>query len=161
MKAQNTYLLPVPKDKITEIVSGESDKAPAHVIGSEFNPPFGDERKSIDYYCPEGTPIFAAADGEVVWTRKDSSEGGRDKRFASKANGITIRHAHDEYTNYLHLRHEGVLAQEGQRVKKGEVIGHVGMTGWTPAPHLHFSVLKLTGEDPSKDYVTLESNLSS
>jgi murein DD-endopeptidase MepM/ murein hydrolase activator NlpD len=156
MKAQNKYLLPVPKEKITKIVKGESEEAPAHVLGKDFDPPFGDERKAVDYYCEEGTLIYAAQDGEVVWIKSDSNEGGKDRKYASKANGLSIKHLNDEFTNYLHLKYNGVLVTKGQQVKKGDIIGYVGTTGWTPAPHLHFSVLKITGKNPFVDYVTLE-----
>lgn len=158
MKSKNKYFLPVLKNKIVEIVKGESPKAPAHVIGKDFNPPFGDDRRAIDYYCPKGTPVMAASDGKIIWVKNDSHEGGRDKKYIPKANGVAILHKNNEISNYLHLM-PGSIVRNGQSVKKGEIIGYVGMTGWTPAPHLHFSVMRITGKNPFKDYVTLEINL--
>jgi len=142
MKAKNKYLLPVSKDAIKE----PTFKSGAHVDGRKSDPPFGDE----------GTEVFAARDGEVVWMKDDSKEFGMGPKYTRKSNGVTIKHDGGEYTNYLHLRYKGVLVEKGQRVRKGDVIGYVGMSGWTPAPHLHFSVLRVIGPDPFVDYETLE-----
>lgn len=158
MIAKNVYLLPVPKDKITKFVWGESKESPAHIDGRNFNPPFGDERNAVDFYCPKGTPIFAAQDGKVVLVKDDSNEGGRDVKYIAKANQITIRHANEEFSCYLHLK-KGISVKNGQEVRKGDVVGYVGTTGWTPAPHLHFCIFKITGKNPFVDYQTLKFNL--
>ncbi len=155
LKAKNRYLLPVPKESITKIIAGECKEAPAHKDWRDSKPKYGDERRAIDYYCAEGTKIFAAQDGTVVWVKKDSKVGGRDIKYVDKANGLSIKHENDEYTNYLHLKYKGVLVKLGQKVKKGEVIGYVGKTGWTPGPHLHFSVFRIYGKNPNVDYETL------
>lgn len=75
---------------------GESKEAPAHINGE---PAFGDERNAVDFYCAEGTKIYAACDGEVILVKADSKEGGRGPKYASKANSITIKHANGEFTN--------------------------------------------------------------
>jgi len=116
MQAQNTYIIPVPKDAITKMVWGESKESPAHIDGRKLKEPFGDERNAVDFYCPEGTAIYAAQDGKVVWAKDDSNEGGRDSSFARKANGISILHEQGEYTNYLHLQYKGV------NVKKDHIL---------------------------------------
>ena|SRR3989344_692128 len=159
LKAKNKYLLPVPKGSITKIVKGESKESPAHIDGRKNNPPFGDERRSVDFYCSEKTPIFAAQKGVIVWVKDDSNEGGKDPKYINKSNSISILHKNKEFTNYLHLQYKGILVKKDQKVRKGELIGYVGATGWTPAPHLHFSVLKVYGKNPFVDYETLEFNL--
>jgi murein DD-endopeptidase MepM/ murein hydrolase activator NlpD len=159
MKAKNAYILPVPKNAIIKIVAGMSKESPAHIDGRTFNPPFGDERKSVDYYCREGTVIFAAQDGTVVWVKEDSNEGGTDPSYIRKANGVSILHKNGEFTNYLHLKHRSALVKKGQDVKKGQVIGAVGATGWTPAPHLHFCVFRVYGNDPFIDYETMSFDI--
>lgn len=160
MKAKNKYLLPLPKDKIKKIFAGENSRTPGHKDWRKHDPPFGDERRAVDYYCPEGTPIFAAYDGEVVWTKDDSNEGGRDFKYVDKANGISIKHKNQEFTNYVHLKYRGVLVKIGDKVKRGQIIGYVGTTGWTPAPHLHFSVFRINGKNPFVDYETLDFEIN-
>ena len=89
----------------------------------------------------------------MVWVKSDSNEGGRNPKFIPKANGVTIFHKETGgFSNYLHLKYKGVLVKKNQEVKKGEIIGFVGETGWTPAPHLHFVVFKIIGNNFEVDY---------
>ncbi len=80
----------------------------------------------IDYKAPEGTPVYAAGDGKVI------------KATYSKYNGnyVFIQHANSIITKYLHFTKRAV--KKGQRVKQGQVIGYVGVTGLAQAPHLHY-----------------------
>jgi murein DD-endopeptidase MepM/ murein hydrolase activator NlpD len=61
-----------------------------------------------------------------------------------------------ETTWYEHLRHKGVVVNEGEKVKAGQLIGFSGNTGLSPAPHLHFQVNKYFGPGED-DYVTLKA----
>jgi murein DD-endopeptidase MepM/ murein hydrolase activator NlpD len=84
----------------------------------------------IDVGAPIGTPVLAAADGIV--TARDSSEREGDR--------VYLRHENGVMSGYIHL--EGKIARDGS-VKRGEVIGTVGVTGGGASgkvPHLHFSV---------------------
>ncbi len=92
----------------------------------ERKPHFG-----IDFKCPEGTPIKATADGVV--TLAQEKEGGY---------GVRIKIEHDEHftTAYAHL--SKLKVKEGQKVKKGEIIGLSGNSGFSTAPHLHYEVFK-------------------
>ena len=82
----------------------------------------------IDFGIPEGTPIYAAADGKV--TRADVDNSGY---------GIHIRIQHDRFlTIYGHLRSLSVKA--GDRVTAGQMIGESGNTGRSTGPHLHFEI---------------------
>ncbi|HXH65351.1 MAG TPA: M23 family metallopeptidase [Mariprofundaceae bacterium] len=83
----------------------------------------------IDIAAPQGTPVRAAADGEVVYS---------DNRMAGYGRLIIIRHAGDLFTAYAHNQRN--LVARGDRVKRGEIIARVGETGRATGPHLHFEV---------------------
>jgi murein DD-endopeptidase MepM/ murein hydrolase activator NlpD len=80
----------------------------------------------IDYYAPEGTPVYAAGDGAV--TRSEYSR--------TNGNHVFIKHANGIETKYLHFSSRKV--KKGQRVKQGQTIGLVGSTGLATGPHLHY-----------------------
>ena len=86
--------------------------------------------EGIDLTCPRGTKVFATADGVVV--ESGYTSGGLGIR-------IFIDHGYGYKTNYGHL--EKVLVKKGDRVKRGDVIGQVGNTGLSMAPHLHYEVI--------------------
>ena len=81
----------------------------------------------IDLAATEGTPVFAADDGVVEFAGRNGGYG----------NFILIDHGVYS-TAYAHLSRIDVY--EGQRVKKGQLIGRVGSTGLSTGPHLHFEV---------------------
>jgi murein DD-endopeptidase len=86
--------------------------------------------KGTDYAAPVGTPIIATADGEVI---EATRRGG---------NGIyaKIRHNGTYSTQYLHMR--ALNVKKGQRVKQGDIIGWIGMTGNTSGPHVCYRFWK-------------------
>lgn len=96
---------------------------------------------ALDFEMPEGTEIVAAREGVVTAVKEDSKEGGASHEFIDKGNYIMIYHSDGTFGSYYHLKENGVLVKEGQSVKRGEVIGLSGNTGWSSAPHLHFEVL--------------------
>jgi lipoprotein NlpD len=83
----------------------------------------------IDIGAKEGTPIRAAAAGEVVYS---------DQRLSGYGKLIIIRHSRDMFTAYAHNQRN--LVRKGSRVKSGAVIARVGRTGRTSGSHLHFEV---------------------
>ena len=96
--------------------------------------PFTKARKfhyGMDFSSPQGTPVYAAGDGVV--TRADNASSGY-------GNHIRIDHGYGYVTLYGHLSAYNVRA--GQRVKRGDLIGKVGSTGRSEAPHLHYEVIK-------------------
>lgn len=99
--------------------------------------PFNKTRKfhyGMDFTAPRGTPIFATGDGIV--TRADSNSAGF-------GNHIRIDHGFGYISLYAHLsRLNPYNVRVGQRVKRGDVIGYVGSTGRSQAPHLHYEVSK-------------------
>lgn len=99
----------------------------------------GRQHDAIDIMAPTGTPVLAVADGTIV------------KLFNSKPGGLTIyqfdsRAEHAFY--YAHLERYAEGLHEGQRVARGDLIGHVGYSGNAnpAAPHLHFAIFLLGPE---------------
>lgn len=96
--------------------------------------PFTKARKKhwgMDFTAPRGTPIYASGDGKV--TRADNSASGYGKH-------IRIDHGFGYESLYAHLYK--YKARKGQKVKRGDLIGFVGSTGRSEAPHLHYEVFK-------------------
>ncbi|NHM00814.1 M23 family metallopeptidase [Flavobacterium difficile] len=87
--------------------------------------------KGMDFSAKTGTPIFATGDGIV---RK------ADASLSGYGNHIEISHGYGYLTLYAHLSKYKVRA--GQKVKRGDIIGYVGSTGRSEAPHLHYEVHK-------------------
>lgn len=99
--------------------------------------PFNKTRKfhyGMDFTAPRGTPVFATGDGVV--DRADSNSAGY-------GNHIRIDHGFGYVSLYAHLRAvKPYNVRVGQRVKRGDIIGYVGSTGRSQAPHLHYEVFK-------------------
>ena len=110
----------------------------APIVGYETNSRFGLRRLSyerrarmhegLDYAAPSGTPILAAADGEIVATGVSSSYG----RY------VEVLHPNGVTSFYAHMSR--IRAEEGQFVAAGDHIGDVGSTGRSTGPHLHFEI---------------------
>lgn len=88
----------------------------------------GYPHNGLDFGCPVGTPILACDDGVI--------------RYADNvpdADGIGINISHEwGLSQYWHLSR--CVAKYGQKVKKGDIIGYSGSTGWATGPHLHFGI---------------------
>jgi murein DD-endopeptidase MepM/ murein hydrolase activator NlpD len=67
-----------------------------------------------------------------------------------------VNHSNGEYTRYDHLDFESSLVSVKQKVKCGQQIGRIGLTGFTFVPHLHFQVFIFTGPNIWMDFETLE-----
>ena len=96
--------------------------------------PFTKIRKfhyGMDFTARTGTPIYATVDGVVY--KADASLSGY-------GNHIEINHGYGYKTLYAHLSKYN--CRPGQRVKRGDIIGYVGSTGRSQAPHLHYEVFK-------------------
>jgi murein DD-endopeptidase MepM/ murein hydrolase activator NlpD len=96
--------------------------------------PFTKARKmhwGMDFTAPKGSPIYATGDGKV--SRADNNSSGYGKH-------IRIDHGYGYVTLYGHLSKYNV--KRGQKVKRGDLIGFVGSTGRSEAPHLHYEVWK-------------------
>jgi murein DD-endopeptidase MepM/ murein hydrolase activator NlpD len=88
---------------------------------SDFHP-------GLDISANSGEPVVATADGDVASATTNGNYG----------NLIEIDHGFGITTRYGHLSRFGVL--QGQRVRRGDVIGYVGSTGRSTSPHLHYEI---------------------
>lgn len=98
------------------------------------------ERIALDFKMKRGTKIYAARDGVVIRVKEDSNKGGWSRKYRSFGNNIVIRHADSSRAGYWHLQQNGALVNVGDTVKKGQLIGLSGRTGFALFPHLHFVV---------------------
>jgi murein DD-endopeptidase MepM/ murein hydrolase activator NlpD len=87
--------------------------------------------KGMDFSAKSGTPIYATGDGVVK---------AADASLSGYGNHIEISHGYGYLTLYAHLSKYKVRA--GQKVRRGDIIGYVGSTGRSEAPHLHYEVHK-------------------
>jgi len=129
-KEKNKLLAAIPA---IQPVRNENLKHMASGFGYRTDP-FTKARKfheGMDFSSKVGTPVYASGDGVV--NRADDTASGF-------GNHIVIRHGFGYETLYAHLSKYKVRA--GQTVKRGDIIGYVGSTGRSEAPHLHYEVHK-------------------
>ncbi|MBK4713796.1 MULTISPECIES: murein DD-endopeptidase MepM [Tenebrionibacter/Tenebrionicola group] len=84
--------------------------------------------RGVDFAMPQGTPVMAVGDGEVVVAKRSGAAGYY----------VAIRHGRSYTTRYMHLKK--LLVKPGQKVKRGERIALSGNTGRSTGPHLHYEV---------------------
>jgi Peptidase family M23 len=83
----------------------------------------------IDFAAPIGTPIYATADGTVITV---------EFSFSGYGKMVEIDHGFGYKTRYAHMH--GFAVSAGKKVNRGELIGYVGSTGLSTAPHLHYEI---------------------
>jgi murein DD-endopeptidase MepM/ murein hydrolase activator NlpD len=100
--------------------------------GMRVHPILGYSRmhRGVDFAAPSGTAIYAAGDGVVA----------RMGRVSGYGNYVEIEHNQQYVTAYAHLSQYARGLRAGTRVRQGDVIGYVGMTGTATGPHLHYEV---------------------
>ncbi len=115
---------PVSNKDLSRIASG---------YGSRIDPVYKTPKfhYGLDFAAPQGTPIYATADGTVTTAGSTGNGYG---------NHVIINHGYGYETLYGHMVR--VKARNGQVVKRGEVIGWVGSTGKSTGPHCHYEVHK-------------------
>ena len=84
--------------------------------------------RGVDYAAPRGTPIKAAGDGKVIFRGTKSGYG----------KVVILQHGGNITTLYAHMSSFAARARVGTRVRQGQTIGYVGMTGLATANHLHY-----------------------
>ncbi|EOC0100754.1 murein DD-endopeptidase MepM [Cronobacter sakazakii] len=84
--------------------------------------------KGVDFAMPQGTPVLAVGDGEVVMAKRSGAAGYY----------VAIRHGRTYTTRYMHLKK--LLVKPGQKVKRGDRIALSGNTGRSTGPHLHYEI---------------------
>lgn len=112
------------------------------------------ERIAVDIAMPKGTKVCAARDGVVVTVVENNTRGGLSKKNLPFANRVIVQHEDGTRAGYWHLEHNGALVKVGDTVKRGQVIGLSGRTGYTAMYHLHFFVWKLMPRGNSQQIPT-------
>ena len=115
---------PVKNEDLTRMASGYGYRTDPFTKARKFH--YG-----MDFTSPRGTPVYASGDGVVI--RADNNSTGY-------GNHIRIDHGYGYVSLYGHLYKYNVRA--GQKVQRGDLIGFVGSTGRSEAPHLHYEVFK-------------------
>ena len=113
---------PVSNKQLDHIASG---------FGMRIDPVYGTPKmhKGLDFTAPQGTPIYATGNGIV--TTANGLNGGF-------GNHVVINHGYGYESLYGHMVR--IKVHQGQRIKRGEVIGWVGSTGKSTGPHCHYEV---------------------
>lgn len=91
-----------------------------------------------DFGMAIGTPVRAAHDGTVRLARGDSRTGGCDSAFSADANYVVVDRGDGLESVYLHL--DSTTMRAGQLVRRGDIVGLSGETGWSCGAHLHFQI---------------------
>ena len=118
----------------------------SHIVSQGYNggkTHFGSSRYAIDFAMNVGTKIYAAREGKVVKTKADSNIGGIGKEYSKHGNFVTIEHSDKTFATYYHLKQNGVAVSVGSTIKRGDLLGYSGNTGYSSGPHLHFAVFTL------------------
>lgn len=124
----------VKKGKLIISTGKLANPAPQAEISSPYGPRNGGMHRGQDFAAPVGTPIRAAADGQVIRVRHLG-----DRSYGSY---IVIDHGGGIQTLYAHMWRDQVQVEVGQTVKRGQKIGEIGNNGRSSGPHLHFEVIK-------------------
>lgn len=124
MLASIPAIMPVSNEDLTRTASG---------YGWRIHPIYKIKKlhEGMDFTAPVGTKIYATGDGVVEEVK--NSKRGYGKR-------VVIDHGFGYKTRYAHMNEFNV--QRGEQVKRGDVIGYVGNSGLSVAPHLHYEVEK-------------------
>lgn len=124
MWASIPAIQPISNKQLTRLASG---------YGMRIHPIYKVKRMhtGIDFSAPKGTPIYATGDGVIHRVKYNLSGYGKQ---------VIIDHGYGFMTRYAHM--QDWVVKEGQKVKRGELIGYVGNTGTSTAPHCHYEVIK-------------------
>lgn len=114
-------------------INPKKTKRLSSLFGNRFHPIDGKTKKhlGLDISAPYGAPVHATANGFVKKVVNSNTGYGRQ---------VYILHGFGFKTRYAHL--EKYIVKQGQRIKKGDIIGFVGSTGKSTGSHLHYEVIK-------------------
>lgn len=115
---------PVKNEDLTRMASGYGYRSDPFTKARKFH-------RGMDFTAPRGTPVYATGNGVVKRADRRSSGYGRHVR---------IDHGFGYTSLYAHLYK--YVVKRGQKVKRGDLIGFVGSTGRSQAPHLHYEIIK-------------------
>ncbi|CAA0157534.1 M23 family metallopeptidase [Tenacibaculum maritimum] len=128
-KAKEKMLASIPA---IQPIKNQDLKRMASGFGMRMHPILKSRRmhNGMDFTAPTGTQIYASGNGTVIKAARSSTFG----------NVVYIDHGYGYKTIYAHM--SKIVARKGQKVKRGDLIGYVGNTGRSAAPHLHYEVHK-------------------
>lgn len=113
-------------------VSNKNLKRMASGYGMRIHPIYKTRKmhSGVDFSSPTGTPVYATGKGKVIKTVQLKKGYG---------NFVVIDHGFNYQTLYAHLSE--IKVKKGQKIKRGDILGYVGNTGTSTAPHLHYEVI--------------------
>ena len=114
-------------------ISNKDLKRMASGYGYRIDPIYKTRKfhNGMDFSAPIGTPVYATGNGVIEKIK-------RSRAKTNYGNYILINHGYDYQSFYAHL--DKILVSAGKQIKRGDLIGHVGNTGKSTAPHLHYEV---------------------
>lgn len=125
------YALPFPANRHYLLTQGFNGK---------YSHQHEQSRYAVDIAMPEGSEVLAARGGVVMDIANDFYGGGATAKNISRANYVRVLHSDGSMALYAHLQLESVKVAKGQKVKKGQLLGLSGSTGYSTGPHLHFAI---------------------
>jgi murein DD-endopeptidase MepM/ murein hydrolase activator NlpD len=123
MLASIPAIMPIKKEDLSWVASGYKWRMHPILKIRKFH-------KGMDFKAPTGTPIYASGNGRVVLAQRSATFG----------KVVYIDHGYGYRTIYAHM--SKIATKKGRKVKRGDIIGYVGNTGRSVAPHLHYEVHK-------------------
>ncbi|MCH2217842.1 MAG: M23 family metallopeptidase [Flavobacteriales bacterium] len=123
MLASIPAIMPIKKEDLSYIASGFKWRMHPILKIRKFH-------KGMAFKAPTGTPIYASGNGTVALAQRSATFG----------KVVYIDHGYGYRTVYAHM--SKIATRKGRRVKRGDIIGYVGNTGRSVAPHLHYEVHK-------------------
>ena len=129
-KNKTTMLASIPA---IQPVSNKDLSRMASGFGNRIHPIYKTKKfhAGMDFSAKTGTPIYATGDGEISKVKRSRKGYG---------NHVVINHGFGYKTLYAHM--SKYIVKKRQKVKRGDIIGYVGNTGTSVAPHLHYEVHK-------------------
>lgn len=126
MLASIPAIQPITNKELTRLASG---------FGRRIHPIYKVKKMhwGIDFSAPRGTPVYATGDGTIKMAKHSYMKTGYGNR-------IEIDHGYGYVTKYAHLQE--IVVRTGQNIKRGQLIGYVGSSGGSTAPHVHYEIIK-------------------
>ena len=130
--AEYVYDLPYPAENFFTITQGYNTNY-SH---------FGEFAYSLDFDMPEGEAFYAARSGIVLQVGEEFSESGTDESYKQMTNHVLVAHRDGTWAQYSHSPQNGIVVSAGDFIRKGQLLGYAGNTGYSTVAHLHFGVHK-------------------